>query len=61
MSFGFEFYGFDKSSKRIIFVIDSYLIDGAFTAVKRDAKFETGYVKGVPFVNRSYTKGVTFS
>ena len=34
-----EFYGFDKSSKRTIFVSDSYLIDGVFTAVKRDAKF----------------------
>ena len=34
-----EFYGFDKWSKRSIFVIDSYLTDGAFTAVKRDAKF----------------------
>ena len=34
-----EFYGFDKSSKRSIFVFDSYLIDGVFTAVKRDAKF----------------------
>ena len=28
-----------SGSKRTIFVIDSYLIDGAFTAVKRDAKF----------------------
>ena len=34
-----EFYGFDKSSKSTLFVIDFYLIDGAFTAVKRDAKF----------------------
>ena len=29
-----EFYGFDKSSKRTIFVIDSDLIDGAFAALK---------------------------
>ena len=34
-----EFYGFIKSRKRSIFVIDSYLKDGAITAVKRDAKF----------------------
>ena len=34
-----EFYGFIKSRKRSIFVIDSYLKDSAFTAVKRDAKF----------------------
>ena len=31
-----EFYGFIKSRKRSIFVIDSYLKDSAFTAVKRD-------------------------
>ena len=29
-------------------MIDSYLKDSAFTAVKRDAKFETRYVKVVP-------------
>ena len=34
-----EFYGFIKSRKRSIFVIDSYLNNNAFTAVKRDAKF----------------------
>ena len=34
-----EFYGFIKSRKRSIFVINSYLIDSAFTAVKRDKKF----------------------
>ena len=28
-----------KSGKRSIFVINSYLNDNAFTAVKRDAKF----------------------
>ena len=53
-----EFYGFIKTGKRSIFVIDSYLHDNAFTAVKRDTKFQTMYVKGVPFVNRRYTKGV---
>ena len=34
-----EFYGFKKSRKRFIFVVDSYLKDSAFTAVKRDVKF----------------------
>ena len=34
-----EFYGFIKSRKRSIFVIDSYLKDSAFTAFKRDAKY----------------------
>ena len=34
-----ECYGFLKSRKRSIFVINSYLKDSAFTAVKRDAKF----------------------
>ena len=33
-----EFYGCIKSRKLSIFVIDSYLNDSAFTAVKRDAK-----------------------
>ena len=41
-------------------MIDSYLQDSAFTAVKRDAKFSAGCVKGVPFVNRRYTEGVPF-
>ena len=34
-----EFYGFITSRKRSIFVINSYLKDNAFTAVKRDTKF----------------------
>ena len=34
-----EFYGFIKSRKRSVFVIDSYLRDSAFTVVKRDAMF----------------------
>ena len=33
-----EFYGCIKSRTLSIFVIDSYLNDSAFTAVKRDAK-----------------------
>ena len=34
-----EFYGFIKSRERSIFVVDSYLKDSAFAAVKRDVKF----------------------
>ena len=34
-----EIYSFIKSKKRSIFVIDSYLKDSAFTAVKRDTRF----------------------
>ena len=34
-----EFYGIMKSRKRSVFVIDSYLKDSAFTAVKSDVKF----------------------
>ena len=34
-----EFYGFITWGQRSIFVIDSYLNDNAFTAVKGDAKF----------------------
>ena len=50
-----SFYGFIKSRKRSIFVIDSYLNDSVFTAVKRDAKFKTRCV------NRRCTKGVPLS
>ena len=44
------------------FAIDSYLKDGAFTAVKRDArvKFLTGFVKGIPSFNTSCTKRMPF-
>ena len=55
-----DFHGFIKSRKRSIFVVDSYFKDSAFTAVKRDAKFSTRYVKGVLFVNKRHTIGVTF-
>ena len=34
--------------------------DYPFIAVKRDARFETWYVKGVPIVNIRYTKWVPF-
>ena len=49
-----------KSRKCSIFVTDSYWKDSAFIAVKRDAKSQTRYVKGVPFVNRRYMKGIPF-
>ena len=40
-----EFYGFKKSRKRSIFVIDSYLKDSAFKAVKRDVNcMRKGYL-----------------
>ena len=47
-----EFYGFKKSRKRSVFVIDSYLKDSTSTAVTRDAR--------VLFVKRGHTMG-TFS
>ena len=34
-----EFYGFIKSRKHSIFMIDSYLKNSAFTAAKRNVKF----------------------
>ena len=34
-----EFYGFKKSGNVLFFVIDFYLKDSAFTAIKRDAMF----------------------
>ena len=47
-----------KSRKRSGFVAHSYFKDSEFTAVKRDAKFYTKYVKGVPFVcQKWYMKG----
>ena len=47
-----EFYGFKKSRKCSLFVIDSYLKDSTSTAVTRDAR--------VLFVKRRHTMG-TFS
>ena len=50
-----------KSRKRSIFVIGRHLNESAFTSVKRDAKkLLNRYVKGVPCVNRRYTKEVLF-
>ena len=43
----FQCYGFIKSGKRSIFVIDSYLKDNAFAAVKKGYLFrEKWYIKG---------------
>ena len=55
-----EFYGFIKSRKRSIFVIDCHINEREFASVKRDAKLSNRYVKGVPCVNRRYTKGILF-
>ena len=55
-----EIYGFINRQKVLFFLIDSYLIDSAFTEVKKEAEFKTRYVKGVPFVNRRYTEGDLF-
>ena len=40
-----EFYGFIKSRKRLDLLIDSHSNDSAFTAIKRNAKFYTRYMK----------------
>ena len=42
-----------KSRKFPSFVIYSCLKESAFTAAKRDAKFQTSYVNGVLFVNEN--------
>ena len=56
-----HFLAVKKSIKRSRFVIYSYFKDSAYTAsVKRDVKFLTMYVKGVPFVNGRYTKEEPF-
>ena len=45
------------------FVIYSQFEDSTFTAAKSNAKFQTGYLKGVPFVNGRYwvREGYLFS
>ena len=52
------FWLWKKLWKHSGFVICSYFQDSVFTAVKRDAKFWTRYVKGVPL--RRPMKGVPF-
>ena len=51
-----------KSRKRSGFVIYSYskVRQPHLTPGKRDVKFQSKYVKEVPFVNRRYTKGEPF-
>ena len=41
-------------------MIHTYFKDHTFTAAKRDEAFKPWYAKGVPFVNRRYTKVVPF-
>ena len=53
-----HFMAVKKSRKRPGCVIDSHFKGSTFTAVKRDARLQTRYVKRVPFVNRGYTKRV---
>ena len=61
-----HFMAVKKSRKRSGFVISSYFEDSAFTVVKRDAKLQPRYVKGVICIssanvaNRTYRKGVSF-
>ena len=47
-----------KSRKRSDFVIYSYFKDSVFTAVKRDAKFQTilGMLKGYLFYQKCYIR-----
>ena len=49
-----------KSLKNVLFLRLIPIQDSDFTAVKRDAKFLARYVKGLPFVNTGYMKGVPF-
>ena len=49
-----HFMSVNKSRKRSGFVIYSYTLyfkDRVLTTVKRDAKFKTRYVKGIPLIN----------
>ena len=61
-----HFMAVKKSRKRSGFVIYSYFEDSAFTAVKREAKLQPRYVKGVICIssanvaNRTYRKGLSF-
>ena len=55
-----HFLAVKKSRKRSGFVIDLYFKDIKFTAVKEDGKFQSRYVKGVPFINRVRTKEAPF-
>ena len=47
-----------KTRKRFGFVIYSYFKHSAFTAVKRDAKFLSRYMKGVKFPSKMVYEGI---
>ena len=55
------FYGREKVEKTFWFC-DLFIFKRQphLTPVNRDVKFQSKYVKGVPFVNRRYTKGEPF-
>ena len=44
----------------LFFFICSYFKGNTFTALKRNKKFQTRFVKGVQFINRRYTKRIPF-
>ena len=47
-----HFMAAKKANKTFWFEVHSCIKKSALTAVKRDAKFKTRYVRGVPLVNR---------
>ena len=56
-----KFYGFIKSRKRSIFVINSYLNDSAFTVVKRGCKVLNKVCeRGTICQYKIYKRGTTF-
>ena len=55
-----KFMAVKKNEKTFWFYDLAVFKDSAFTAVKRDTKVLTRYVKGVRFFNIRYTKGVPF-
>ena len=55
-----KFMAVKKNEKTFWFCDLATFKDSVFTAVKRDAKVLTRYVKGVRFFNIRYTKGVPF-
>ena len=55
-----EFYGFIKSRKSYIFVIDSHLKDRTFTAIKRDERSKQGTRKGYHLSIQGIQKGYLF-
>ena len=51
-----HFMALKKSRTSSGVLVYSYFKDGEFTAVKRNAKLLTRYVKGVPFVKLVYKR-----